>query len=166
MSIDVIIHTKLQCKRGESNMDKEKCIIEYMPEKTWMRLSEIVYFYLVYLVPKGRLTRYDDIVKYLEKKFDVHHVEFCRPFNLSWDYWCKFIDHVPLHRVVSSRGYTEPLNKAKLISEEIIIEETTTGNRGPRVKDYKKYLFDFEKETDISLDFLKKINEQQDFDVT
>ena len=144
-------------------MENEKYLVEF-PAKPGLKLSEVVYFYLVYLVPNGRLTRYDDITKYLAKKFDVFHIEFYRPFNLNWDYWCKFIDYVPLHRVVSSNGYTEPLKTNKLLDEGFEIEEPVK-NRGPRVKDYKKYLFDFEKETDISLDFLKKINEQQDFDV-
>lgn len=67
--------------------------------------------------------------------------------------------------MVTSYGYTEPLKRDALISEGFVIEEPAIKNRGPRVKDYKKYLFDFEKETDISLDYLKKINEQQDFDV-
>ena len=146
-------------------MENKKHIIEF-PAKPGLKLSEVVYFYLVHLVPKGRLTRYDDIVKYLANKFDVFHIEFCRPFNLEWDYWCKFIDHVPLHRVVTSYGYIEPLKREMLISEGFEIEDTAVKNRGPRVKDYKKYLFDFEKETKISLDYLKKINEQQDFDVT
>ena len=145
-------------------MENEKYLVEF-PAKPGLKLSEVVYFYLVHLVPKGRLTRYDDIVKYLAKKFDVFHIEFCRPFNFDWDYWCKFIDHVPLHRVVTSYGYTEPLKKEILISEGFAIEEPAVKNRSPRVKDYKKYLFDFERETKISLDYLKKINEKQDFDV-
>ena len=145
-------------------MEKEQYVVE-IPAKSGLKLSEVVYFYLVYLVPKGRLTRYDDIVKYLEKKFNVFRVEFCRPFNFDWNYWCKFIDYVPLHRVVTSYGYIEPLKRNKLIEEGFVIEEPSVKNRGPKVKDYKKYLFDFEKETDISLDFLKQINEQQDFDV-
>ena len=147
-------------------MNREKSCIELCPGREGLRLSEIVYFYLLYLVPKGRLARRKDIEKYLEKKFDAFYIEFQRPLNFSWDYWCKFIDLVPLHRVVSANGYIEPLNRDKLISEGFEIEEPTMNNREPRVKDYKKYLFDFEKETDISLDYLKKINEQQDFDVT
>lgn len=146
--------------------DKKKCTIEYIPGKPVLRLSEVVYFYLVYLVPKGRLTQYNDVIEYLKTKFGDYHIELHRPLNVSWDYWCKFIDYVPFHRVVSSGGFIEPLNRDKLISEGFELEEVKKQNRGWKIVNHKKYLFDFEKETDVTLDYLKKINEQEDFEVS
>ncbi len=145
-------------------MNKSTCHIEYIPEKPCLRLSEIVYFYVLTFVPNGRLTRAEDIEKYLEKKFDVPRVEFERPINLDVNYWIKFIDNVPMHRVVSAYGYTHSTKVEQLASEGFEFEEKNN-NRGPKVKDYKKYLFNFEKETNISLDTLKKINEEKDFNI-
>ncbi|MBR3815217.1 MAG: hypothetical protein IKJ27_00665 [Clostridia bacterium] len=52
----------------------------------------------------------------------------------------------------------------KLISEGFEAENKTS-NRGPRIKNYKEYLFDFETEADISRHMLEKINKEEDFDI-
>lgn len=145
-------------------MDKKVCYIEYIPEKPCLRLSEIIYFYVLTFVPKGRLTRAEDIEKYLEKKFDIPRVEFERPINLDINYWIKFIDNVPMHRVVTAYGYTDSTKVEQLALEGFEFEEKND-NRSPKVKDYKKFLFNFDKETNISLDTLKKINEEKDFQI-
>ena len=143
---------------------REKGLYEYIPAKSCIKLSEIVYFYVLSFVPEGRLTRLEDIEKFFEKKFDVHHVDLERPINFDWDYWLKFIDNVPMHRVVSVYGYTDSTKVEKHIGEGFVIEHKIL-NRGPKVKDYKKYLFNFDKETKITVDMLKKVNKEQDFEI-
>ncbi len=141
------------------------CRVEYIPAKPSIKLSEIVYYYMITLVPFGRLTRYEDICNFIAKKFNVGNVEFERPFNLNNEYWYKFIDNVPFHRVVSAYGYTSHNFIDKLIDENFIFEQTNESNRGPKVKDYKKYLFDFEKEAQINTEILNRINNDKDFEI-
>lgn len=145
-------------------MNTKKCTIETIPAQPCLRLSEIVYFYLLTFVPKGRLTRREDIEKFLQKKFDIPRIEFERPINLDMEYWIKFIDNVPMHRVVSSYGYIESGDTKKLISEGFELEQKIA-NRNPKIKDYKRLLFNFDKETNISLETLKKIDREKDFQV-
>lgn len=41
--------------------------------------------------------------------------------------------------------------------------EEKNDNRGPKVKDYKKFLFNFDKETNISLELLKRLTKKKIF---
>ena len=154
------IRKRYSAEEIEKNMKK---ISEYILEKPFVDLSEVLYFYLLSLVPEGRLTRSQDINKYLAKQYGVSHVHLERPFKPDYDYWCRMIDRVPFHRVVSAYGYAEGLDHTKLLDEGFEFKEKRENRHRPQVKDYKKYLFDFEKETNISFETLQKINKELDF---
>lgn len=97
-------------------MEKDrKLTVTHIPEDPHLELSEVLKFYLMSLVPKGRLTREQDIEQYLATKFGVSHVSFKRPINLDNDYWYRIIDRVPFHRLVSSYGYAEGNDYKKLL---------------------------------------------------
>ncbi len=142
------------------------CIIEVIPAKEVKELSEKVKFYLISLVPEGRLTREKDIEAYLSEMYNGKNIEFQRNFmNTDWNYWCKFIDNVPRHRVVSTYGYVEDQTKMdRILAEGFEIEMQNSQNRGPKVKKYKELLFDFKKEANVSLETIEKINDEKDFD--
>ena len=137
-----------------------------IPEGSSIVLSEEVYMFMLMQVPRGRLTRDKDIEAYLARRFGVHHIkEFDRkPISFrELQYDCKYVEqfrkYVPEHRKVSAIGHLEGDSEQpyKLAAEGFVLE-----NKGPyhkaAVKDYKKYLFDFDKETDISLETLKDVD--------
>lgn len=136
-----------------------------IPSKPKMILSEIVYFYMLSLVGNGKLTRRDDIEKYLAESFEVQCIEFERPINFDSSYWYKLIDKTPFHREVSSYGYTNEVHRSKLLQEgfELVESKTTKGRTKIKVKDYKKYLIDFKREVKVDLDMLKRINVEKNF---
>lgn len=140
--------------------------ITYIPPKPKMALSEVVYFYMLSLVPKGRLTRREDIEKYLAEKYGVYHVEFERPVKFDIDYWCDLVNKIPFHREVSSYGYTDEINCNKLSKEgfEFDISKTPTGRTKIKVKEYKKYLVNFKNDIQIDINILNRINVEEIFE--
>jgi len=114
-------------------------------------------------VPSGRLARDKDIRAFLTKKFDVNFVEFETPYHryVLPGYIYQILDHIPLHRLVSTNGYVnDPIQQVERLQEEGFEILPAKGNYAPRVKDYKKFMFDFEKETDIDVSILQKVNEE------
>lgn len=140
--------------------------ITYIPPKPKMVLSEVVYFYILSLVPKGRLTRREDIEKCLAEKYGVNYVEFERPINFDNDYWCGLNDKIPFHREVSAYGYTDEINCNKLSKEgfEFDISKTPTGRTKIKVKEYKEYLVNFKNDIQIDINILNRINVEENFE--
>jgi len=143
-----------------------KNITKIIPEASHIHLSEEVFSYLLMQVPSGRLTRYQDMEAYLAKRFSVHHIQmenlpFMSRVAFSPEYIYKVLDYVPRHREVSARGYLIDVcdQAQKLSSEGLEIIPPVRDGYNARVKDYKQYLFDFEKETNIDLETLKAVHE-------
>lgn len=139
--------------------------IKIIPEASHIHLSEEVFSYLLMQVPAGRLTRYKDMEAYLAKRFSVHHIQmenlpFMSRVAFSPEYIYKVLDNVPRHREVSARGYLIDVcdQAEKLSSEGMEILPPARSGYNARVKDYKKYLFDFEKETNVELDTLMEVH--------
>ena len=145
-------------------------MVIHIPAGSSVKLSQEVYLYMLMQVPPGRLTRWKDIEAYLARKFGVHHIrEFdTLPMairNIQYtrenrDYITLFSKYIPEHREVSAIGYLEgSLDQAdKLIGEGFVIEPKGAKNK-PAVKDYKKHLFDFDKEADISIETLQDVEQ-------
>lgn len=158
---------------SESESDKSQPKVITIPEGSNVALSQEVYYFMLMQVPFGRITRYSDIEAYLARKFGVHHVhEFDttamgrRNLNApEFKYIEKIIDNAPEHREVSPVGYLEhgddQAKKLKVEGHEIVQKGA---KKKDAVKDYKKYLFNFDKETDIDLETLKKIDQEGLFD--
>lgn len=150
----------MKVKRGRPIMgDNKVCKIQYCLAKLGIELSEVVKNYMVSLVPSGRLTRDRDMLEYLSKVFNVSWAEFKRDqrFIIPLITNSAVYDDVPNHRVVSDRGIAYPLTEDKLRSEGHKLIQTKITKYGLQVKDYKKYLFDFEKEANINIDELKAL---------
>ena len=144
--------------------DKRKIVV-IAPEKSSVHLSEEILFYLLMQVPEGRLTRREDMEAYLADCFHVHHVwiertAFSARIISQPGYLDKILDCIPRHREVSTGGYIlHPLDQVeKLQKEGFEILPPTRKGYSPRVKDFKKYLFDFSKEMKVDTDVLSDIN--------
>ena len=143
--------------------------IQVIPEKSNVLLSRDVYDYMLMQVPQGRLTRWEDIEQYLADRFGVHHVRF----DLSTTRFLRYgaalpdviyamLDQVPKHREVTARGRIvyAPQQERLLEEEGFVLLKSTSNGHSPRVKDYQKFLFDFEKETDIPIQTLRDVDQK------
>ncbi len=132
-----------------------------------LTLYEDVKYYLLMQVPEGRLVRDKEIEKFLCSKFGADDVMFEQPLHrfVIKGYICRILDNVPLHREVSSGGYLLKDYYEEPLKNEGFETEVIKGRYTPRVKNFKSYLFDFEKETDINAEVLKRINSEGLFDV-
>ena len=132
--------------------------VEYRPAAPGVYLSEMAKYHLSSMVPKGRLTRDKDIRNVLAKLFGVSWVSFERDYvemlqiiqdkeaMKSWN----------RHRIVSDGGNVYPLFEDELRAEGFMLVPSKRSIGEYRVVDYKKYLYDFEKEGLLVLeDFVK-----------
>lgn len=138
--------------------EQEKCVVEYRPAAPGVHLSEMAKYRLSSLVPKGRLTRDKDIRNALAKLFGVSGVSFERDYaqmlQIVWDDTA--MQSCNRHRIVSDGGNVYPLLENELRAEgfELIPSKRSKGQY--RVVDYKKYLYDYEKECSLVLeDFIQ-----------
>lgn len=139
----------------------KKCI--EIPAKPGIMLSSEVYDYFVWLVPKGKLTTEDMIHKYIAKTLKCAWIGFNSPvlkYLTKTEFAMKLIDLVPYHRIVSTRGYVyNPIYIEELKKEGFIIENSK-GNRGLRVKDYKKCMFNYDEVEDLDENLIMQIQNE------
>ena len=141
-------------------MDEKKteCNREYFPAAPGVTLTDGAKFKLMELVFFGRLTTDSVIRKYLAKLFGVHHVDFeMDPMEVMLKAKKNELWILPnSHREVSDSGIIKPLCEDKLREEgfELIPSNRSKGNL--RVKDFKKHLFDFEKECTLTAEDFEK----------
>ena len=83
--------------------------VTYIPEKSGIELSETVLFYMISLVPKGKLTRTVDIETYLARRLNTTWISFQRDLVFNSDFTNDYLNKgtlyfdVPMHRNVSDR---------------------------------------------------------------
>lgn len=138
--------------------EQKKCVVEYRPAAPGVCLSEMAKYYLSSMVPCGRLTRDKDIRNALAKLFGVSWVSFERDYvqmmQVLWDDTA--IQSWNRHRIVSDGGNVYPLMEDQLRAEGFELLPSKRSKGEYRVVDYKKYLYDFEKECSLVLeDFIK-----------
>lgn len=119
--------------------------ITYIPAKPVKRISRREYFDAICKVPQGHITSDEDIRSYLAKKHKVTTVEFnedCYAGEYAMD--------IPFWRIVTTRGFlTETLfcskefQQIKLENEGLEIVPCGAHNRSLAVKDYIRYLYNF-----------------------
>lgn len=138
--------------------EQRKCVVEYRPAAPEMYLSEMAKYHLSSMVPCGRLTRDKDIRNALAKLFGVSWVGFERDYaqmmRVLWDdtVMCSW----NRHRIVSDGGNVYPLMEEQLRAEGFELVPSKRSKGEYRVVDYKKYLYDFEKECSLVLEeFIK-----------
>lgn len=127
------------------NDSKQEFLIKCILSKPVKYVPYQEYLELVKFVPIGKVTRENDILFYLAKKYNTD--------NIAVDYFSQVdvnYQEIPLWRVLSTRGYlydSRYINKNK--QQELLTKEghaiVTCGanNRSLMVKEYKSYLFDF-----------------------
>ena len=154
-------------------MDNQRRVIAIPQTGTSIELSQEVYYYMLMQVPFGKLTHWRDIEAFLARKFNVQHISKFDSMpmnarhlgNIEKNYIIKIIDTVPRHREISVGGYLENDDaQAKKLRAEGHVIITKGPYKKEAVKDFKKSLFDFDRETDISTDTLKKVNRDGLFD--
>lgn len=149
-------------------MNTHQKVITLIPAGTSIELSQEVYYYMLMQVPFRKLTHWRDIEAFLARKFNVQHISRfdSLPMNvrnlssIDQNYIIKIIDTVPRHREISLGGYLEHGDSQE---KELRAEGHGIVTKGPykkkAVKDFKKSLFDFDRETNISIETLERINQ-------
>ena len=139
----------------------EKRIIDgkevfFYPAKPCRILSEAVKYYMCALVPQGRLITRELLEEFLAKKLGIERVEFeANIFDKT-----RNIDDVlkydRTYRIVSVYGRVDKVYMKKLRDEGFMFEPAT--KYMVKIKDFKNYLFDFEKETDVDKELIERVN--------
>ena len=119
----------------------------YKPATPYKTVTMDEFVELVMQVPKGKLTRFCDIHNYFERKYKIRvEIDYLPIYEINGKL-------IPFWRIISTRGMLEDYGKRypKEIKGEILKSEgfelipAGAGHRSLQIKDYKMYLFDFEK---------------------
>ena len=119
----------------------------YIPAKKATIIPVSTYIAIICKIPKGRLTRWEDITAYLEK---VYGVEFVKPGDSYWEKENLDGSDIPYWRIVGPRGHlandsrvgNKYVQLERLEEEGIIAELCNEQAQTYRVKNYKELLFD------------------------
>ncbi len=122
--------------------------VALLPLERGKRIPAAMYVQLVTKVPEGKLTCWEDLFAFLEKLYNVANVDFPeRSLPLS-----SVDGDIPYWRIVSKygvledgRGGSRETQKEFLIKEHIPVVQRGNMLGSYRVKDYKKFMFDYEK---------------------
>ncbi len=152
-------HLHINDKKFVPLKDGNICEVETTPAKEVRSVSYEIYLNLLRLVPEGRLTRREDIEKFVAKKLGVEFVSFEVTNNILYKKHTELVDKIPYWRKVSKQGWLEDtldcsryMQEKKLKEEGFEITKCGPQLRSLRIVDYKKYLFDFEKESFVIFD--------------
>ena len=144
--------TKLPVMQGETGieghiMDGGKSVVIYTPANPAKSVSMQEYIDLLCKVPAGRITRLVDIELYLEKRYNVPHVQIEFAVNFANPLW----EGIPLWREVSTRGMLQNTRHCSRDNQESILRKEGhtivkcgAHQRSLKVENYKDYLFDFD----------------------
>ena len=136
-------------------LDKEMKII-HIPAKKGRVLFDVVKYYLLALVPEKRLVREDDLLEFISRKLKTNWVEFKRnaqDFVLNFEY---FEGKDCSYKLVTSVGNVSNIYIEKLQQEGFELLPSTKYMK--KVKDYKKYLYDFDLESNVGAELIELIN--------
>ena len=128
----------------------------YKPAGSSVKLSEAVLCYMAAMLPKGRLAIESHVWDFLANLFGVHHIDFDPDLFDRLKNIDTLLELNKRYKFISDRGRVDKIHVDKLREEGFEFEPAT--KYMVKVKDYKNYLFDFSKETDIDVEFIKRIN--------
>lgn len=143
--------TKLPVMKGETGiaghiLDGGKSVVIYTPANPAKSVPMQEYIDLLCKVPAGRITRLVDIEHFLEKRYNVPHVQIEFAVNFANPLW----EGIPLWREVSTRGMLQDTRHCSRDSQESILRKEGhtivkcgAHQRSLKVENYKDYLFDF-----------------------
>lgn len=144
--------TKLPVMQGETGIEEHiidggKSVIIYTPANPAKSVPMQEYIDLLCKVPAGRITRLVDIEHYLEKRYNVSHVQIEFAVNFANPLW----EGIPLWREVSTRGMLQDTRHCSRDSQESLLRneghtivKCGAHQRSLKVENYKDYLFDFD----------------------
>ena len=144
--------TKLPIMQGETGieghiMDGGKSVVIYTPANPAKSVPMQEYIDILCKVPAGRITRLVDIEHYLEKRYNVSHVQIEFAVNFANPLW----EGIPLWREVSTRGMLQNTRHCSRDNQESILRKEGhtivkcgAHQRSLKVENYKDYLFDFD----------------------
>lgn len=120
----------------------------YIPAKQAKIIPVSTYIAVIRKIPKGKLTRWEDITAFLEK---IYGVEYVKPAYSYWEKEDEYGNAIPYWRIVGPRGHlandsrvgNKYVQLEQLKEEGIIAELCNEQTQSYRVKQYKEYLFDF-----------------------
>ena len=128
----------------------------FKPAGSSEKLSDAVLCYLSAMLPKGRLAIESHVWDFLAKQFGVHHIDFEADLFDQYKNLDVYLELNKKYKFISDRGRVDKIHVDKLREEGFEFEPAT--KYMVKVKDYKNYLFNFAKETDIDVEFIKRIN--------
>ena len=136
-------------KKDEKNGETERHMNPYyIPAKKATIIPVSTYIAIICKIPKGKLTRWEDITAYLEK---IYGVEYVKPAESYWEKKTDDGSEIPYWRIVGPRGHlyndsrvgSKYIQLERLKNEGIIAELCNERAQTYRVKKYKELLFDF-----------------------
>ncbi len=135
-----------QIKKDYSNEPN----VQYIPAAPTAKVPIGYYIALLRLVPPGYITRWEDIEAFIKTKLGLERIE---PEFAAWPYQDEDGNEIPYWRVVGPYGYllsrsdkyTLEHQERLLSAEEMPVEPCGTGKKSRRVSEYKKHLFDYNK---------------------
>ena len=161
----IILNKKLNELKTESKSRQETGETIFK-QKEIVVVSYAVYINLIRQVPKGRLTRREDIEAYVAKQLNAKYIDFqIKNKIIVWKNLPGFSETIPYWREVSKIGYLQDtLNCSKIRQEYMLQQEghkiVPCGARKAslKVENYENYLFDFENELKIDFNRLKRMD--------
>ncbi len=135
----------------------------YYPAKKIVNVSDVVRINLLLSIPRGRLTRNEDMEAYVAKQLGVELIHFESNCLIDmWKFENKLSEIIPHWRTVSVQGWltestecSRDRQETKLREEDFYPKKCGPNNRSLRIENYKDYLFDFEKELSIEYSALE-----------
>lgn len=128
----------------------------FKPAGSSVKLSDSVLCYLSAMLPKGRLAIQSKVWDFLANLYGVHHIDFDNDLFDQYKNIDICLELNKKYKFISDKGRVDKIHVDKLREEGFEFEPAT--KYMVKVKDYKNYLFDFAKETDIDVEFIKRIN--------
>ena len=126
-----------------------------LPTKPCLKISEAVKYYLCALIPQGRLVIGDTLEKFVAKKLNIENIVFEEDLFDKAKNIDDVLKHDKTYKMISSVGGVYKIYVDKLSIEGFTFKSYT--KYMVKVNDYKKYLFDFEKETEINAATIERI---------
>ena len=138
-------------------VNKETEVI-YIPAKLGRVLNDSVKYYMLAIVPKKRLVKEADLLEFLARKLKVEWINFKRDTQDYCQNWEFFEGKDCSYKLVSSVGNVSNVHKEKLLSEGF--ELTPSTKSLCKIKDFKKYLFDYDIETNVDASLIEFVNKR------
>ena len=131
--------------------------MEYKPADPGRDLSDAVLYYILAMIPQGKLIVDTTLEKYLAEKLNVSWVIFNHePMDdyMNLEYALKYKKEE--YKLLNCNGWVSHIYEERLREEGFETEPVT--KYMVKVKDYKKYLFNLEEQQWITAQWIERIS--------